>query len=142
MRQVGGFSPGTLVSSTNKIDRHDITEILMKVALNIKTITPKPNWTHLMCQMNVYSGVVFAASNSNSYRMQTHANNTLKRRKGSFSILDSQYISFPVYFIKAKDKGHWSHFRKMYRVNNVRVSSMSWTTPICCIVSVVCIICL
>ena len=29
------FSPGTLVSSTNKTDRHDITEIVLKVALNI-----------------------------------------------------------------------------------------------------------
>jgi hypothetical protein len=29
-----GFSPGTLVSSTNKTDHHDITEILLKVALN------------------------------------------------------------------------------------------------------------
>jgi hypothetical protein len=28
------FSPGPPVSSTNKIDRHDITEILIKVALN------------------------------------------------------------------------------------------------------------
>jgi hypothetical protein len=28
------FSPGTPVSSTNKIDRHDIAEILLKVALN------------------------------------------------------------------------------------------------------------
>ena len=28
------FSPGTLVSFTNKTDRHDITEILLKVALN------------------------------------------------------------------------------------------------------------
>ena len=28
------FSPGTQVSSTNKTDRHDITEILLKVALN------------------------------------------------------------------------------------------------------------
>jgi len=36
------FSPCTLVSSTNKSDRHDITEILLKVALN--TIT-KPNQT-------------------------------------------------------------------------------------------------
>ena len=32
------FSPGTPVSSTNKIDRHDITEILLKVALD--TIKP------------------------------------------------------------------------------------------------------
>jgi hypothetical protein len=31
------FSPGTLVSSTNKTDHHDITEILLKVALT--TIT-------------------------------------------------------------------------------------------------------
>jgi hypothetical protein len=28
------FSPGSPVSSTNKTDRHDITEILLKVALN------------------------------------------------------------------------------------------------------------
>jgi hypothetical protein len=28
------FSPGTLVSFTNKTDRHNITEILLKVALN------------------------------------------------------------------------------------------------------------
>jgi hypothetical protein len=32
------FSPFTPVSSTNKTDRHDITEILLKAALN--TITP------------------------------------------------------------------------------------------------------
>jgi hypothetical protein len=28
------FSPGLPVSSTNKTDRHDITELLLKVALN------------------------------------------------------------------------------------------------------------
>jgi hypothetical protein len=33
------FSPGTSVSFTNKTDRHDITEILLKVALNTITIT-------------------------------------------------------------------------------------------------------
>jgi hypothetical protein len=33
------LSPGTPASSTNKTDRHDITEILLKVALNIITIT-------------------------------------------------------------------------------------------------------
>jgi hypothetical protein len=31
---------GTPISSTNKTDRHDITEILLKVALN--TINPNP----------------------------------------------------------------------------------------------------
>jgi len=33
------FSPGTPVSSTNKTDRHDITEMLLKVALNTITQT-------------------------------------------------------------------------------------------------------
>jgi hypothetical protein len=32
------FSPGTPVSSTNKTDCHNITEILLKVALNTKSI--------------------------------------------------------------------------------------------------------
>jgi hypothetical protein len=32
------FSPGTPVSSTNNTDRHDIAEILLKVALNIGCI--------------------------------------------------------------------------------------------------------
>jgi hypothetical protein len=35
----GWFSPGTLVSSTNKTDLQDITEILLKVALNTITLT-------------------------------------------------------------------------------------------------------
>jgi len=36
------FSPGTPVSSTNKTDRHDITEILLKAALNSITLTLIP----------------------------------------------------------------------------------------------------
>jgi hypothetical protein len=32
LRQVGVFLPGPPVSSTNNTDRHDITEILLKVA--------------------------------------------------------------------------------------------------------------
>ena len=35
------FYPGTLVSSTNETDRHDITEILLKVSL--KHHNPNPN---------------------------------------------------------------------------------------------------
>ena len=34
----GWFSMDTLVSSTNKTDHHDITEILLKVALNTITL--------------------------------------------------------------------------------------------------------
>ena len=33
------FSPGTQVTSTNKTDRHDITEILLKMALDSINIT-------------------------------------------------------------------------------------------------------
>jgi hypothetical protein len=33
------FSQGTLVSSTNKTDWHNITEIVLKVALNTITLT-------------------------------------------------------------------------------------------------------
>jgi hypothetical protein len=39
MRQDGVFFP---VSSTNKTDHHDITEILLKVALSIINQTKKP----------------------------------------------------------------------------------------------------
>ena len=40
LRQVGCFYQGTPVSSNSKTDRYDITEIVLKVALN--TINPKP----------------------------------------------------------------------------------------------------
>jgi hypothetical protein len=36
------FSPGTQVTSTNKTDRHDITEILLKVPLNTITLILTP----------------------------------------------------------------------------------------------------
>ena len=48
LRQVGGFlDPDTPVSSTNKADRHNITEILLKVAL--KTI----NQTIIIIQTSI-----------------------------------------------------------------------------------------
>ena len=42
------YSPGTRVSSTSKIDRHDIAEILLKVVLNNRTIT-LINLTKTLC---------------------------------------------------------------------------------------------
>jgi hypothetical protein len=44
------FSLGTSVSSTDKTDRHDITEILLKVALN--TINLNQNHDVIMCLMS------------------------------------------------------------------------------------------
>ena len=43
------FFPGTPFSFTNKTDRHDITDILLKVALNI--ITPNHNPICTLCQL-------------------------------------------------------------------------------------------
>ena len=42
-------SPGTPVSSTNKIDRHDMTEILLKVALNTETPQPYISKEDIFC---------------------------------------------------------------------------------------------
>jgi hypothetical protein len=42
LRQGQWFSPGIQVSFTNKTDRHDITEILLKVVLNTKTQAQTP----------------------------------------------------------------------------------------------------
>ena len=39
LRQVGAFLWVLQFSSTNKTDRHNITEILLKVALNTTTVT-------------------------------------------------------------------------------------------------------
>jgi hypothetical protein len=39
LQKVSGFFSGTPVSSTNETDHHDITKILLKVALNTITLT-------------------------------------------------------------------------------------------------------
>jgi hypothetical protein len=48
------LSPGTPVSSTNKTDRHDINEILLKVALNTTNQT-KPYNTYRLESESVLS---------------------------------------------------------------------------------------
>ena len=45
------FSPGPPVSSTNKTDRHDITKILLKVALNPIKQTNKQTNKYLYCHI-------------------------------------------------------------------------------------------
>ena len=50
------FSSGTLVSSTNKNDRHDITEILLKMALN--TINHTPMFANLIKMNNLIKSAV------------------------------------------------------------------------------------
>jgi hypothetical protein len=48
------FYPGTLISSTNEADRHDITEILLKVALNIIKQTNKHTYYLMYNVMYMY----------------------------------------------------------------------------------------
>ena len=50
------FSPGTLVSFTNKTDHHDITEILLKVAVNtINSNQIFNNNNYFLCHARVVS---------------------------------------------------------------------------------------
>jgi hypothetical protein len=51
-------SPGTPVSSTNKTDRHNTTEILLKVALNtINQTKPKYMATGIVDTVNIKYGM-------------------------------------------------------------------------------------
>jgi hypothetical protein len=53
------FSPGTLVSSTNKTDSHDIADTLLKVALN----TPNPNESgYFTIACHVFSAIQFSVT--------------------------------------------------------------------------------
>jgi hypothetical protein len=61
------FSPGTPVSSTSKTDRHDITEILLKVAIN--TVTHNPLmlfWIHTAKYMNYLYLLILCHFSKNS----------------------------------------------------------------------------
>jgi hypothetical protein len=55
------FSPGSPVSSTNNTDRHDITEILLKVALNIMTSSYKRAYrvVTFLHKYSLYSNNIF-----------------------------------------------------------------------------------
>jgi hypothetical protein len=49
------FSPGTPASCTNKTDRHDIAEILLKVALNTEKTTDLPQVTDKLFHIMLYT---------------------------------------------------------------------------------------
>jgi hypothetical protein len=52
----------TAVTSTNKTDRHNIAEILLKVALNIKTITPQHYGTNYTVVIELTNSIGEVAS--------------------------------------------------------------------------------
>jgi hypothetical protein len=69
------FSPGTLVSSTTKTDRHDITEILLKVTLNIITLHANPFYLIYCFEMNTpWIQQWIHHEYSNEYTMNTAMN--------------------------------------------------------------------
>jgi hypothetical protein len=63
------FSPGTPVSSTNKTDRHDISEILLKVAPN--TIKPT-NKQHCKHYTFVYTSTLIIKDSETDFNIQLH----------------------------------------------------------------------
>ena len=71
------FSSGTLVSSINKTDRHETTEILLKVALNTIALTPSIlsilNYTD-KCQYHnvqlIFTSDTFSLDESNLFLSQ------------------------------------------------------------------------
>ena len=69
------FSPGTLVSSTNKTDHHDITEILPKVALN--TLPPTFN------SYRIFTSKEWQTMQENKNRKYKYVSN-----KGEFDAID------------------------------------------------------
>jgi hypothetical protein len=69
------FSPGTLVSSTTKTDCHDITEILLKVTLNIITLHANPFYLIYCFEMNTpWIQQWIHHEYSNEYTMNTAMN--------------------------------------------------------------------
>jgi len=57
------FSQGTPISSTNKTDRHDMTEILLKVALNtINQTKPKGIFISFWIYMGLKLNLIFSLS--------------------------------------------------------------------------------
>jgi len=60
------FSPGTPVSSTNKTDHHDITEILLKVELNTITLIQDKE-VNSMCLFHVFIAGRFAINGWAAY---------------------------------------------------------------------------
>ena len=76
------FSPGPLVSFTNKTDRHDITEILLKVALN--TIKETNPWAVVIKRPSLHmsaSDIILRFSNTRYYASLVYICD--RRRNGS-----------------------------------------------------------
>jgi hypothetical protein len=80
LRQICGFAQGSPVFSTNKTSRYDITEILLKVALNTITIT----LLHVTCNTLItFATRPFLFMNGTVYSILTFENMSPTRLKNT-----------------------------------------------------------
>jgi hypothetical protein len=109
------FSPGTPMSSTNKIVHHDIAEMLLKVALNTITLA-------LNCQKDPTTTMVIDTDCIGSCKSNYHtitattANN--KEAKNSFIFLHFTFYILQIcqYFFMTK----YSHFALKFVAHSLR----------------------
>jgi len=74
------FSPGTPVSSTNKTDRNNITEIMMKVALNT-VIHPSLLNFFCHCDCLVWTYICILSLLSTAHIFSIHTGNKIKNQR-------------------------------------------------------------
>ena len=85
------FSPGPPVSSTNKTDRHDITEILLKVALNTIKQINKPSWNYDISCMIFQTDFTCVHDSDNTIFKAFFSLNTLENNR-VYSVKNSYFI--------------------------------------------------
>ena len=71
LEAVRWFSPDTPISSTKTIDRHHITEVLLKVVLSTKILTPCFAFSVQTKILSFVNGVIF-------FTLDSHKNNSLQ----------------------------------------------------------------
>ena len=91
------FSPGTLVSSNNKTDRHNIIEILLKVALNTKTLTPK--WGDMSTKTLLFTSVMYYIKSSKEILVILLISSFKLRKRAYFVLFITTRITWPVYML-------------------------------------------
>jgi hypothetical protein len=85
------FSPSTLFSSTNKTDRHEITEILLIVALNTITLTP---WKFTLVNNFTFFNKIRFNIKFEIFKQFCHDKDIKFRCFGKYIIQSKQFLSF------------------------------------------------
>jgi hypothetical protein len=88
------FSPGTPVSSTSKTDRHDITEILLKVVLN--TLNQPTNCLLLWFYFTSFSLLWETRGNSNRLSVYLNSIQFTQAEKNITTCIRREYIFISV----------------------------------------------